>query len=142
MIIRPMAPTDLPAARTLLDQLGYPLSPEEVASRFGAVTSASGHAVLVAEVDGAVRGLVHIYHRLALDKPSEAVVQALVVDFASRGRGIGRALMREAERWALARGLRSLRLSSHVSRDSAHAFYQSMGFGLAANSVWLRKALG
>src|SRR3546814_399340 len=142
MTIRPMAPADLPAARILLDQLGYALSPDEVAARFAIVTAASDHAVFVAEADGAVAGLLHVYFRPALDKPPEAVVQALVVDKARRGGGIGRALMAEAERWAAGRGLGSVTLSSHISREAAHAFYRALGYVVASDSLWLRKELG
>lgn len=46
--------------------------------------------------------------RPALDKPCEAVVQALAVEDAGRSAGIGRALMREAERWAADRVLSSV----------------------------------
>jgi GNAT superfamily N-acetyltransferase len=139
--IRAMTRADLPAARALLDQLGYPLAIEEVARRFAAVVSAPGHAAMIAEAAGRVAGLVHVYARPALENPPEAIVEALVVDGARRRVGVGAALMAAAEAWALARGLRSLALSSNVARTGAHAFYHALGYRTAATSLILRKEL-
>jgi len=44
------------------------------------------------------------------------------------GRGIGHALMREAERWTAEKGLSVLRLKTNVIRVDAHRFYENMGF--------------
>jgi GNAT superfamily N-acetyltransferase len=139
--IRAMTRADLPAARDLLDQLGYKLAIEEVARRFAAVVSAPGHAAMVAEAAGRVAGLVHVYARPALENPPEAIVQALVVEDARRRGGVGRALMAAAEAWAIARGLRSLALSSNSARSGAHAFYHALGYRTAATSLILRKDL-
>jgi GNAT superfamily N-acetyltransferase len=48
---------------------------------------------------GALVALCHVFARPALDKPPEAIVQALVVDQACRGEGVGRIMMAAAERW-------------------------------------------
>ena len=47
---------------------------------------------MVAEMEGEVVGVLHVFERPALEKPCEAVVQALVVDGERRGAGIGEAL--------------------------------------------------
>lgn len=137
-----MAPADLPAVCGLLEQLGYSLIPEELVVRLSTVMSTSDHALFVAAGDTGVCGLLHVYCRPALEKPAEAVVQALVVDVAARGLGVGRHLMKEAERWAAESGLPAVCLSSHVSRAEAHAFYERLGYRPAATALWLRKALG
>ncbi|MCC7271849.1 MAG: GNAT family N-acetyltransferase [Alphaproteobacteria bacterium] len=139
--IREMAPADLPAARRLLGQLGYDIAPEELARRVAAVAGSPGHAALVAERGRIVAGLAHVFERPALDKPREAVLQALVVDAASRQGGVGRALMAAAEAWAAGRGLPSVVLSSNVARIEAHAFYEAIGYRRVATSLLLRKAL-
>ena len=46
----------------------------------------------------------------APEKGNEAVVQALMVDAAARGLGVGTELMRRAERWSMDRGISSLAL--------------------------------
>jgi GNAT superfamily N-acetyltransferase len=79
--------------------------------------------------------------RPALDKPPEAVVQALVVDQAVRGSGVGKIVMAAAEAWVKDRGFVSVALASNVTRDEAHAFYEAIGFQRAATSHLFRKAL-
>jgi GNAT superfamily N-acetyltransferase len=141
-LIRPMAVEDLPAARRLLSQLGYPLEEEQLARRFAAVSEAREHAVFVADGKSHLVALCHIYARPALDKPPEAVVQALVVDAASRGCGVGRAMMAAAEAWASGHGFGSVALASNVVRSEAHAFYEGIGYERTATSHLFRKGLG
>lgn len=136
-----MQPGDLEAARRLLGQLGYALAADEAARRFAAVTAAQGHRVLVAEQGGRVAGLLHVFARPALEKPPEAVVQALVVDAAARGTGLGRLLMEAAERWAAEQGFASVVLGTNVEREDARAFYARLGYARAATAELLRKAL-
>ena len=62
------------------------------------VTSTADHLVLVAEVEGRVVGLLHVFVRPAIENPREAVVQALVVGEAYRRAGVARSSMAAAER--------------------------------------------
>jgi GNAT superfamily N-acetyltransferase len=139
--VRPMTTADLEAVRPLLAQLGYDLAPDEVRRRFAAITSAAGHAVFVAETAGRVVGMMHLFARPAFDKPPETVVQAIVVDAAHRGRGVGKILMEAAEDWAAQRGYRSVSLYSKRARADAHAFYHALGYEKVATSHLLRRDL-
>jgi GNAT superfamily N-acetyltransferase len=126
--IRRMTVEDIPSSQHLLSQLGYPMEISEVRRRFDAVAGADDHALMVAADDGRVIGLCHMHARLALAKPPEAVLQALVVDQAARGSGIGKLIMAAAEAWATVCGCQSVTVGSHVSRPIAHAFYESLGY--------------
>ena len=86
--------------------------------------------------------LLHVYGRAALEKPPEAVVQALVVREGIRGKGVGRLMMARAEEWAVAQGYRYVSLSSQVARDAAHDFYRRLGYERYATSHQFRKRLG
>ena len=138
MIVRNLLPADLPVATVLLGQLGYVMDEEEVRKRFERLLEASGHCARVAELDGEVVGLLHVFERPALEKPCEAVVQAIVVDARSRGSWVGAALMADAEAWARARGLASVTLYTSVSRDLAHAFYETIGYTKIGTSHLMR----
>jgi len=72
--------------------------------------------------------------------PSEAVVQALVVDGKRRGAGIGEALMHEAEAWAALRKLASTALYTRIDRDRARMFYERIGYRLKATSHLMVRA--
>jgi len=141
--VRDVVAGDGVAIKPLLRQLGYALETAEIERRIARVAGAAGHCLVMAEDEaGLPIALLHVYGRDALEKPPEAVVQALVVRDGSRGRGIGRAMMALAERWAAAQGYRHVALSSQTSRDHAHAFYRRLGYGLYGTSHQFRKALG
>jgi GNAT superfamily N-acetyltransferase len=132
---------DLPDGLALLAQLGYEMSEEEAARRVRAVLATPDHSLLVAEQEGRVIGLLHVFARPAIENPREAVVQALVVDARCRRAGVGRMLMAAAECWGEERDCRSVVLSSNVVRAPAHAFYAALGYRVAATSYVLRKPL-
>ena len=66
--------------------------------------------ILLAECEPRPVGLVHFYVRPGLDKPPEVIVQAIVIDAAYRGRGIGKILMSAAESWTSEQGYNSVAL--------------------------------
>jgi ribosomal protein S18 acetylase RimI-like enzyme len=133
-LLRDAVLADFPAVWRLLGQLGYAPDEAEFRRRFDSVLAADGHRLIVAGEEGAVAGVLHVFERAALDKGCEAVVQALVVDDTMRSRGVGEALMREAEAWAAGRGLAATSLYTRIDRDRARAFYERIGFRLKATS--------
>ena len=132
--LRDAVARDRPAVGRLIDQLGYATDDAEFRARFERVLAAAGHRIIVAVAEDAVVGALHVFERPALDKGCEAVVQALVVDDVWRGRGIGEALMREAEEWAARRGLATIALYTRIDRDRARVFYERIGYRLKATS--------
>lgn len=116
-------------------QLGYDIAEGELAGRIARVLESADHCFVVAEFDGQVAGILHVFRRPALEKPCEAIVQALVIDASVRGRGLGNALMRLAEEWASTRGLASIALHTR----KAQAFYEGLGYGRVASSDLMRK---
>ncbi len=136
---RDMGEGDLDAVWPLLAQLGYDISLAQLKQRFDAVRAAEEHLLLVAERDGQIAGFLHAFARPALEKPPEAVVQAMAVDQKLRRAGAGRALMAAVEGWAREQGFSSVALSSQLERSDAHAFYTRLGFERVATSGLFRK---
>jgi GNAT superfamily N-acetyltransferase len=59
-----------------------------------------------------------------------AYVHILVVDDAAEGRGVGRALMRQAEDWAREHGMREVVLDVFAGKAGAIAFYERCGYNV------------
>ena len=128
--IRPARPDDAPALiallhATFLDTWAPQMSAESLArwrehddgpERY--VRDKSSDFV-VAEVDGALAGMIH-WH--------EGFVHALHVDTRFRRRGIGAALMAEAEAAARAAGIARLRLETDTFNQPSQALYRAFGF--------------
>lgn len=92
--------------------------------------SDEGGAILVAEADGRLAGFVHLFPVTDYysDRP-HCHVSDIIVDPASEGRGIGRALLSEAERWAKDRGYTWLTISVFEANERAARIYEKAGFG-------------
>lgn len=106
-----------------------------------AALAAPEHGVFIAELSGEPVALLHVFERAALEKPSEAVVRALVVDRRCRASGIGGQMMALAERWAGERRLPSVSLTSRIDRHNSDALYAKLGYDRIATSHMLRKQL-
>ena len=114
---------------TLLSELGYPCDLDDAARRIRAIGDNDRQALVVARVGGVVSGLIALdfMYYLPLDTTT-CRITALVVTSSARGQGLGRQLLREAERRARTGGAARLELSSGSQRTDAHAFYKACGF--------------
>lgn len=114
----------------LLSELGYPCDTSDARRRIATIIDNERQTLVVARCDGVVRGLVALdfMYYLPLDTLT-CRVTALVVSAQAQGRGLGRQLLREAERRARAGGAARLELSSGSQRVDAHAFYKACGYG-------------
>ena len=128
LVIRGATTGDCRALEDLIDQLGYHPAEAEIAERL-ATMEREGRLVLVAEVDGEVVGCLSTSVMRVLHRPAPVGrISMMVVDAALRGRGIGAALVRAAERALTASGCGLVEVTSHQSRTDAHRFYERLGY--------------
>jgi GNAT superfamily N-acetyltransferase len=132
--IRPLDATDAAAISTLLPDLGYEATPEQVVRRLAALREWPDQDAFVAVIDGAIVGLCHVQGVRLLASDGYAEIQALVVSATRQGQGLGKRLVSHACEWAFARGYERVRLRSGVQREDAHAFYEHLGFEKAKAS--------
>ncbi|HEX6262030.1 MAG TPA: GNAT family N-acetyltransferase [Actinomycetota bacterium] len=137
--IRPVTADDAEAVARLSTQLGYPATAEEIVERLAGLPS--HHAVLVAELGGAVVGWIQVQESRLVVERLRADITGLVVDQTARREGVGRRLVEAVERWAADRGAERIRVRSNVVREDAHAFYPSLGFEIAKTSTVFEKRL-
>jgi len=88
--------------------------------------------IFMAEIDGAVAGMICAVSRMGPHSPDDPAVFAWVHDIyvrpAYRRRGVAKALMAAAEDFVKARGARELRLSVIDRNADARAMYAELGF--------------
>ena len=121
--------TDAGAIAGLLGELGYPAGAPDIPARLAAFGRQHGAAVWVAERDGDVAGLATAHVITSLHKAEPvAMLTVLVVAERHRQHGIGRALVRHAEAWAVAQGASVISLTSALRRTEAHEFYRELGY--------------
>lgn len=140
--IRPAELRDAPRLSVLSGQLGYAMSPDLAERRLARFLGAEAHQVLVAAADdGRVVGWIHVGIRDVLESSPRAEILGLIVDEAVRASGVGRALVLEAEAWALTQGLSEVVVRSNVARDLSHPFYERLGYDRTKTQHVYRKTL-
>lgn len=127
--IRLATAEDAPALGRLLTQLGYPTEAEEIPDRLEKLYARPGTIALAAVVGGRVVGCVtvHLFQALHTSEPT-AWLTAVVVDEDVRGKGVGSALVRRAEEWAIQHGAHRISLTSALRRKEAHEFYKARDY--------------
>lgn len=138
--IRPAAAVDADAIAALFTDEGYPAGPSDIVERLERFASPHSR-VLVAEHEGALLGFIAL-HALPRFEHDDRIVRilALVVDAGARDRGVGRALMAEAERVAADLGAAFVEVTAGHHRPDARRLYETCGYD-ATVTAYLRKKL-
>jgi len=127
--IREAEATDATAVSQLMSDLGYRIAPDAVQRKLSASLSDPGNAVFVADVAGAVVGVVSIHTMPLLHADGcFGTITSLAVAAAHRRRGIASQLLCRAEAFARTGGCVGIGVASAHHRADAHAFYEARGF--------------
>lgn len=142
MEIRTMVESDAARVRDLSEQLGYPMSLEDVSTRVRKIVSLPEHKALVAIEDGVVVGWLHCFVSYLIEVPHTFVeIGGLIVDEGARGTGVGHLLVAAAESWTREQGHSDIRVRSASHRAGAHEFYHKLGFTLLKTQMRFVKSL-
>lgn len=140
--VRQMRPEDAGAVATLVTQLGYTSSDDEIRRRYDLIKDRWDARLLVAQHAGStIVGWLHVQALYLLESDARAEIFGLVVADTARGTGVGRRLMEAAEEWALLRGLGVMGLRSNRLRTGAHGFYEHLGYKVVKTQNAFRKHL-
>lgn len=142
-VLRPACVDDAAEIARLAGELGYPVETAAMVVRLHEVLPLPQHRVTVAQDGrGGLLGWIAVERRFTLESGERIEIVGLVVDAASRGSGVGRVLVADAEQWALAQGFDAIGVRSNVVREGSHPFYESLGFARVKTQRMYRKMLG
>ena len=143
--IRPARPADAPAVVELIRGLAefekLPGPDDAAAARFAehAFGEEPRFGLLVAEVDDRVRGYALFFETYSTFRVAPSLfLEDLYVHPDVRGRGIGRALMLELARAAVARGCERFEWTVLDWNEGAQRFYRSLGANMLGEWVVCR----
>ena len=138
--LRVASAADAPAIAALFTDEGYPAGSSDIRNRL--VHFDSPHSqVVIAEHEGAILGFIAVHAMPRFEHDDRILrILALVVDAGARERGVGRALMAEAERIGSEVGAAFVELTAGHHRPEARHLYESLGYDSTV-TAYLRKKL-
>ena len=141
MKVRQATPEDVPALVALFQELDRMQSDwrvftprpgfyDEVGLKYREAMSTENAVVLVAEDEGEIVGMAYGEVRIPSRFSDERALElsGVVVRTGYRGRGVGRALVQEAARFAGELGVEWVELKTFAPNQGAMAFWEGMGF--------------
>lgn len=139
--IRPAGIADQPFLIALTQRLAaFPLPPWRTAQEIAradhpilldALTRPSAETLIAVATDDADDQLGYVFVSTKVDyftAERHGHIEILAVGEEATGRGVGHALMAEADRWAAARGYRFLTLSVFATNQRALGLYDRLGY--------------
>ncbi len=120
---------DAKSISDLVSALGYPCTEAQMRKRLEALAAESGHATLVATVEGLVAGMIGAFVcRIHEEDAPVGQIITLSVGCTHRRQGLGRGLVQSAERWFRSQGVSVVLVNSGFERRDAHDFYDRLGY--------------
>ncbi len=130
-MIRKMKLIDSRRMPGLLRTLGYPSTEDDLEKRLERIHHHPDYMTYVWEEEGELLGFIGMNYSFAYhtNRCHVRVIAFAVADHA-QGKGIGRALMKQAEAWGKSKGASTLMLNSgnRDERKKTHEIYKSWGF--------------
>lgn len=129
LTIRDATIADAGRIASLITELGYPTSREQMTGRLAAILVDDCYRTLVACDGATIAGVVgtRVGPMYEMDEPYGQIM-VLVIAAEYRRHGIGGRLVQAAETFVAARGARVAVVTSAHRRADAHAFYETHGY--------------
>lgn len=128
MIIRKAVITDNQGIAKTIAVMGYDADAVDVRRRLEKITAKDDHLLLVAVEGDEVIGFCHAYLRILVEVDDAVEIGGLAVLQEWQGKGVARQLIEGIEAWALSLGQKRIVLSSNITREQAHGFYEHLGY--------------
>lgn len=95
--------------------------------------------ILVATVHNIVVGYIHANDYDTIYAPHMKNIMSIAVLSEYKKHGIGKAMLKEVEKWAKETGTSGIRLVSGSTRTSAHEFYRRCGYDGGKQQLHFKK---
>ncbi|MEC5397521.1 GNAT family N-acetyltransferase [Uliginosibacterium sp. H1] len=132
LTLRPVTEEELPILAGFLGEIDDqpPMPLERARAVLARIAQHPDYTVYLAEHEGGIVGTISmiVFPVFSRGGSSEAIVEAVVIGAAHRGKGLGRLMIEETMRMARDKGCYKLALSSNLRRLDAHRFYDGMSF--------------
>lgn len=138
--VRAARGSDATALELLYRELVADPAVSVLAERIERLANDPNTVILVAGAEGRVQGtalLTFCEDVMYRDQPF-ALVENIVVAAASRGKGVGRALLLHVEALAMERHCSKIMLLSASAREAAHRFFEGAGFNGTAKRGFVK----
>ncbi|GLY02954.1 MULTISPECIES: GNAT family N-acetyltransferase [Actinoplanes] len=137
--IRDVRDTDATALVALVAAMGYTVGDDDIRQRLTAMPDDNG--VFVADDGERILGWCHVFRSHSLIVGPRVEIAGLAVDEQHQRAGVGGALLRHAEQWALRHGVDLVYLRSGSEREAAHDFYRKNGYRAVKSQVAFSRTL-
>lgn len=131
LLIRTLQKQDYPILVSLIMELGYQITLDEVEKQYETLLLHPDYEILVVEKNNTVVGFAGLCIAYFFEAPGTYTrILAFVVSESVRKQGIGTKLLQACEHWAMEQGCNFITLNSgnRAEREAAHAFYLENGF--------------
>lgn len=133
---------DVEQIRLLSDELGYPSTQDEIQNRLEKMLKSGTDKIFVSvNDDETITGWIHVFGAMRLESGSFAEIGGLVVSTEYQNKGIGKALVNAAEKWAEENGYPKIRIRSRTERKDARRFYEREGYQVKKEQCVFEKKL-
>ena len=142
VIIREAILSDSTKLASLMAELGYPISNEDMLHNLNIYLANPAYKVFVAECKAQVIAMISLIIFPMINRITNyARVNSLVVSATVRNNGIGSMLLEYAEAYAIRNKCDKIELTSglHRSQSSAYEFYRERGYKSDQTTYFIKK---
>ncbi len=136
VIIRDAVFDDIPGMASLVTELGYQTTVDEMKSRYALIAQHPDYKTIIAVENNAVVGMAGLCKGLFYEMNGMYMrILVFVVRRDKQKQGIGKLLLQASENWAREHELKTILLNSgnRDERTDAHAFYKNMGYTIKSS---------
>lgn len=141
MTIREAHLSDSADIARLTVELGYAGDVDAIRCRLEQVARRRDQVVFVAVLEEKIVGWLQAQGSVSLESGYRVEIVGLIVETCARRHGVGRALVQQAEQWALEIGSDVVVVRSNIKRAESHDFYPALGFSSTKTQAVYRKVL-